>query len=167
MKMIRAFAFAAIVMVLTAAPVHAQGSAGLSPQAAQLKGASTTRSMIAGTVSDPQSKPMANARVKLRNLQTGQIDQTAVTNEAGEFHLVALPDVPYVVELADADGRIVSISDVIIAHLGEVAATALTADTRLPALARMFGKTTASLIAAMAGFGVPAAGGGPPLSPEK
>src|SRR5918999_4597215 len=123
MKMIRTFAFAAIVMVLTAAPLHAQGSAGSSPQAAQLKGASTTRSMIAGTVSDPQSKAMAGARVRLRNLQTGQIDQTAVTDDDGEFRLVAVPNIPYVVELADLEGRIVSISDVIIAQVGEIAAT--------------------------------------------
>ena len=167
--MARTLAFAAIGMVLTAAPLHTQGSgAGLPPQAARhVNGTSSARSMIAGTVYDAESKPMANARVRLRNLQTGQIDQTAVTNAAGEFRLIAVPDIPYVVELADTDGRMVSISDVIVAHVGEVAATTLTAGTRLPALARLFGKTTGSVIAAMAGFGVPAVRGGLPLSPEK
>jgi hypothetical protein len=123
--------------------------------------------MIAGTVSDPQSRPIVEARVRLRNLVTGRIDQTAVTNAAGEFRLVAVPETPYVVELADAEGRIVSISDVIIAQAGEIASTALTAGARLPALARLFGNTTGSIIAAMAGVGIPVAGGGPPLSPEK
>ena len=169
MKMTRTLAFAAIAMVLTGAPLHAQGSVGgPSPQATQfVKTASSTRSMIAGTVFDPQSNPMADARVRLRNLQTGQIDQTAVTNRVGEFRLVAVPDIPYVVELADEDGRIVSISDVIIAHVGEVAATTLTAGTRLPAFARIFGNTAGTVLAAMTGLGVTAAGGGPPLSPEK
>ena len=169
MKMARTLAFAAIGMVLTAAPVQTQApGAGALPQVVRhANAAGSTRSMIAGYVFDPQSKPMAHARVRLRNLQTGQIDQTAITNAAGEFRLVAVPDIPYVVELADTDDRIVSISEVIVAHVGEVASTTLTAGTRLPALARLFGKTTGSLIAAMAGFGIPAVRGGPPLSPEK
>lgn len=169
MKMTRTLAFAAIGMVLTAAPLHTQDLvAAPSPQPAlNLTSTTTMRSMIAGTVSDPHSKPIANALVRLRNLETGRIDQTAVTNTAGEFRLVAAPEIPYVVEFADAEGRIVSISDVIIAHVGEIASTALTAGARLPALARVFGKTTGSVIAAIAGFGVPAVRGGPPLSPEK
>ena len=125
--------------------------------------------MIAGTVSDPQSKPLAEARVRLRNLQTGQIDQTAVTTATGEFRLVTVPEIPYVVELADLEGRIVSISDVIVTHVGEIASTTLSAGARLPALAHLFGNSTGSIIAALAGLGVTAPGGDPltPLSPEK
>jgi hypothetical protein len=169
MKTIRTLAFAAIGMVLTAVPLHTQGSTTgtLAGAARQVRGASSARSMIAGTVFDQQSKPMADVRVRLRNLQTGQIDQTAVTNRAGEFRLVAEPDIPYVVELADTEGRIVSTSDVIVAHVGEIAATALTAGSRLPALARIFGNTTGSVLAALSGFTLPVADGGPPLSPEK
>ena len=169
MKTNRTLAFAAIGLVLTAVPVHTQGSTAdpLRGAVRQMKAASSARSMIAGTVLDSQSKPMGDARVRLRNLQTGRIDQTAVTNRAGEFRLIVEPDVPYVVELADADGRIVSISDVIVARTGEIAATALTAGTRLPGLASLFGNTTGSVLAAMTGFMLPIADGGPPLSPEK
>jgi hypothetical protein len=169
MKTNRTLAFAAIGMVLTAVPLHTQGSTAnsLLGTARLVKGAGSARSMIAGTVLDPQSKPMINAPVRLRNLQTGRLDQTAVTNAAGEFRLVAIPDVPYVVELADVDGRIVSISDVIVAHVGEVAATTLTAEDRVPGFARIFGSTAGSIIAAMTGLGITAAGGGQPLSPEK
>lgn len=169
MKTNRTLAFAAIGMVLTAVPLHTQGSAAvpLIGAARHVKAASSARSMIAGTVLDPHSKPMIEARVRLRNLQTGRIDQTAVTNRAGEFRLVAEPDIPYVVELADTDGRIVSISDVIVVRTGEVAATALTAGARLPGLARLFGNTTGSVLAAMSGFTLPVADDGPPLSPEK
>ena len=169
MKMNRTLAFAAIGMLLTAVPLHAQGSTANAAVggARNVKGVSSARSMIAGTVLDPQSRPMADVRVRLRNLQTGRIDQTAVTNRTGEFRLVAEPEIPYVVEIADSEGRIISTSDVIVAHSGEIAATALSAGTQLPAFARFFGNTAGSVLAAMTGLGVTAAGGNPPLSPEK
>ena len=64
---------------------------------------------------------MPNATVRLRNLQTNKVEQTTTANERGEFSFAALPDVPYVVEIADYTGRIVAVGDVITAQAGEVA----------------------------------------------
>ena len=73
------------------------------------------RGLINGRAVDSDQKPMAKATVRLRNLEANSIDQIVTTNEAGEFSFVAVPEVPYVVEITDQGGRIAAVGDVIMA----------------------------------------------------
>src|SRR4051812_43686573 len=75
-----------------------------------------TQSMIHGTAVDANIAPLPNATVRLRNLQTNQIEQVSTANQVGEFTFTAQPEIPYVVEIADQAGNIVAVGDVITAQ---------------------------------------------------
>jgi hypothetical protein len=127
------------------------------------------QSMIHGTAVDANTSPLPNAAVRLRNLQTNQIEQLSTANQLGEFSFVAQPEIPYVVEIADQAGNIVAVGDVITAQAGEVAGALVAIPTRLPALAGVFGETAGSVVSAATGTGLTAldATVAPFVSPER
>ena len=114
------------------------------------------KSLINGTAVDSSANPLPNVAVRLRNLQTNQIEQVATANQIGEFSFVATPEVPYVVEIADYAGRIVAVGDVITAQAGEVAGAVVSIPSRLPALAGVFGDTAGSVVSAASSTGLTA-----------
>ena len=71
----------------------------------------TGHTQIVGTVIDVRQIPVANARVRLRNLNTGKIEQEAQTNEKGEYVFQDLKPGTYVVEMVMIDGTIVALSN--------------------------------------------------------
>jgi hypothetical protein len=85
----------------------------------------------------------------------------------GEFTFAARPEVPYVVEIADAAGRVVAVGDVIIAATGDVAAAVVSIPSRLPAVAGVFSDTAGSVVSAVVSTGVTVIPPPPPLSPEQ
>ena len=115
---------------------------------------SAARSLINGVAVDSHRQPLKNVRVRLRNLDIGQIEQTAMSNERGEFSFAVRPDVTYVVELTDQSGRVVAVGDVVRTNVGEVAGAVVALPSRLPALAGMFGDTASSVISAATGTGL-------------
>lgn len=129
----------------------------------------TGQALISGTAVDAGEAPLPNITVRLRNLQTNQVEHTTTANGAGEFMFVARPDIPYVVEIADTAGRVIAVGDVIVAQAGDVAGAVVTVPTRLPAMAGMFADTAGSVVSAAAGTGVTAVETAvlPFLSPEK
>lgn len=161
-------------MVLATCVVTAQTGAVPSAKALSTKpalaarGARTVKSMINGVAVDVDKTPLPNASVRLRNLQANAIEQVTTANQLGEFSFAVLPDVPYVIELADQTGRIVAVGDVVIASTGEVAGAVVAIPSRLPALAGVFGETAGSVLSAATGMGLtvvdPAL---PELSPKK
>ena len=120
------------------------------------------QSMITGTVIDQTALPLLDAPVQLRNLETKRIDRTTTTNHAGEFKFSVQPGVTYVVELADAAGRILAVGDVVTVNAGEVIGTQLSVPGRLPALFG-FGSHAGAVLAAVSAL----APSLPPVSPEK
>jgi hypothetical protein len=128
-----------------------------------------TQSMIHGTAVDADTSPLPNATVRLRNLQTNQVEQVSTANQVGEFTFVAQPEIPYVVEIADQAGNIVAVGDVVTAQAGEVAGALVAIPTRLPAVAGVFGETAGSVASAATSTGITAieASSAPFLSPER
>ena len=110
--------------------------------------------MIHGTAVDNTASPLPNATVRLRNLQTNQVEQVFTTNRVGEFTFAAQPEIPYVVEIADQAGQIIAVGDVVVAQAGEVAGAIVAIPTRLPALAGVFGETAGSVVSAATGTGI-------------
>jgi hypothetical protein len=130
--------------------------------------AKTPDSVIAGTVIDQNALPLPAAHVRLRNLQTKEIEQTTTTNTRGEFVFVVKPELPYVVELVDRSGQIVAVGDVVVTRIGEVAGTLLRAPARIPGISDLFGDTASAIFTAVSGLGITAFDQDqPPVSPEK
>jgi hypothetical protein len=127
------------------------------------------QALISGTAVDAGELPLPSATIRLRNLETNQVERTTTTGPTGEFTFMARPEVPYVVEIADTAGRIVAVGDVTIAQAGDVAGAVVAIPARLPALAGMFTDTAGSVASAASGTGITAVQAGvmPFLTPEK
>ncbi|MCM3880910.1 MAG: hypothetical protein ND807_12450 [Vicinamibacterales bacterium] len=130
---------------------------------------SSTQSLLNGRAVDANQKPLADATIRLRNLQTKQIEQVTVSDNKGEFSFVVRPDTPYVAEIADQTGRTLAAGDVVNAQAGDAAATLVALPAKLPASGAIFGDTAASVMAAVTGIGVTVLQTGvlPVASPEK
>jgi hypothetical protein len=149
-------------VVLSTAVVSADQAVGAAAAAAKTrqtvaaaqKTAKDIKSLINGVALDRAQTPMPNAKVRLRNLETNDVEQVVTANESGEFSFVAQPNVPYVVEIADQAGRVVAVGDVIMANTGEVAGAVVSLPARLPALAGVFTDTASSVISAATSSGL-------------
>ena len=112
------------------------------------------RTVIEGVVLDGERKPLRNARLRLHDLDVNEIERTTTSNARGQFTFIARPEIPYVVEVTDASGRVLAVGDVVAARAGEVAGTIVVLPARLPAIGGIFGQTAASVIAAATSIGV-------------
>lgn len=70
---------------------------------------STTK--IIGTVIDIGMVPVANARVQLRSLINGTVQQASETNENGEYDFDVEDPGTFVVEMALTDGQVIALSN--------------------------------------------------------
>ena len=101
----------AVAVSAVSAGAQQSGVATLVPRGQALKfaepwrpnGASGTTRVI-GSVIDIQQTPVANARVRLRNLDTGSIDDVTESNENGEYAFEMDDSGTYVVEMVLVDG---------------------------------------------------------------
>ena len=124
------------------------GSIKAANAGAQQRLSRDVKAAIHGMAIDSERKPVRNARLRLRNLEMNEIEQTATSDTRGEFSFVARPEIPYVVEIEDASGRMLAVGDVIVAQVGEVAGTVVRLPSRLPAAGGMFRETASSVISA-------------------
>jgi hypothetical protein len=146
------------LVLLTGAVASAQIArpVGPLPPATTAADGAAGRALIKGTAVDANAKPLPGAAVRLRNLETNQIEHVTTSNTTGEFTFVVIPEVPYVVEIADSAGRILGVGDVIVAQAGDVAAAVVEIPARLPAMAGMFSDTAGSVVSAATGTGITA-----------
>jgi hypothetical protein len=112
--------------------------------------------LISGVAVDADLVAIAHAPVRLRNLDTRAVEQTKSANSVGEFTFAVRPAVPYVVEIVDSKGRILAVTDVVVAQPGEVAAAIITIAAKIPGAAGLFSDSLGSVISAAAGMGVTA-----------
>jgi hypothetical protein len=149
-------------VVLSTSIVSAQQVASVSVvktvrpavKAGSLRAGQEARSLINGVAMDSDRHPLKQVRVRLRNLEINEVEQTATSGERGEFSFSVRPDVPYVVELTDRTGRVVAVGDIVTTNVGEVAASIVSLPARLPALAGVFADTASSVISAATGTGL-------------
>ena len=87
-----------------------------------------TDTMVIGTVLDIRRDPVAYAKVRLRNLSTGAIQQEGVSDGNGEYMFVVENSGTYVVEMVMVDGYVVALSNAGLLALNETLQTLI----RLP-----------------------------------
>ena len=108
-----------VVLAVSAVAVSAkQGVATLVPQARALKFAEPWRpngagsaTRVIGSVIDIRQVPVARAKVQLRNLATGAVDQVTESNANGEYAFEMDASGTYIVEMVLVDGYILSLSN--------------------------------------------------------
>lgn len=66
---------------------------------------------VLGTVIDIRQIPVSNVRVQLRNLDTGEVEQSADSNSMGEYEFTLDESGTYVVEMLMVDGYVVALSN--------------------------------------------------------
>ena len=71
----------------------------------------TGQTQIIGAVIDIRQVPVPNAKVRLRNLNTGRIEQEAVTDDKGEYVFAVVEPGSYVVEMVLSDATIIALSN--------------------------------------------------------
>lgn len=145
-------------LVLSTAVVSAQQSVRVeNPKPANAATQRVSReihTVIQGVALDGERKPLRNARLRLRNLEVNEVERTTTSNTRGEFSFPARPEIPYIVEVADASGRALAVGDVVTAQAGETVGTLVVLPSRLPATGGMFAETAASVIAAATSIGL-------------
>ena len=71
----------------------------------------TGDTMIVGTVIDSRQVPVAYAKVQLRSLITGTVQQEGESNELGEYKFAVDSPGTYVVEMVVVDGYVLALSN--------------------------------------------------------
>lgn len=66
---------------------------------------------IVGAVVDIRQEPVKNARLRLRNLTTGNVDQGGTSDQNGEFQFTVSESGTYVVEMVMIEGYVVALSN--------------------------------------------------------
>src|SRR5882672_11781797 len=77
---------------------------------------------VNGVVWNSDNSPVPNAKVRLRNTQSGRIESNSVTSEDGRFAFSAEGG-SYVVELLSDGGKVIAVGQSFRAEAGETVAT--------------------------------------------
>ena len=148
----RQYKFIALGILFSATLMSAQTKPVLMGSPTGVEG----EALIKGMAVDADARPISDAPVRLRNLDTKEIEQKSTTNAVGEFTFTVKPGIPYVVEIAGKNGRILAVGDVIIAQPGEVVSALLSIAAKVSGGAGLFSDSLGSVISAAAGMGVTA-----------
>jgi len=160
---VRLVAFAALVALLPAG--HLGGAYGQTPAMVPEIATRANAGTVIGTVWNRDEVPVAHARLRLRDVTSGQIVRTTQADERGRFTFVKVPPGSYIVELVDSSGNILALGQMFSLGPVETIATFI----RLGAQARwysgFFSNAAASALASAASLGLTALGnGGQPAS---
>jgi hypothetical protein len=111
---------------------------------------------VLGAAWDVNSKPLPQARLRLRNLATGRIEATTVSDQAGQFTFTHLEGETYVIELVDESGKVLAVGHPFVVAPGETVATFVRLSARVPWYSGFFRDAAASAISTAAGEGITA-----------
>jgi hypothetical protein len=120
--------------------------------------APATFGAIIGTAWKGDTTPYPQARIRLRNVETGRAVARTVSDADGRFHFDRVDPGIYVVELASNEDKVLAVGDVFSVTAGDQATTLVRLSSKAPWFAGFFGNAAAAAIAAAAALGVTGVG---------
>jgi hypothetical protein len=162
-------ALVAALALATPAPGQ-QGTIVFAERTAQpeiLRDLGACNNAIVGAAVNAARAPVANARVRLRSLMTGQVVRTTDADAGGRFAFCNDAPGTYIVELLAEDGAVAALSEAVTIATGEITEIQLQLGDRTRSFAWWFGSAATSLLASAASLGVLTVEPGAPVSPPR
>ena len=120
--------------------------------------APATFGAVIGTAWKGDTTPYPQARIRLRNVETGRAVARTVSDADGRFRFERVDPGAYVVELASNEDKVLAIGDLFSVTAGDQATTLVRLSSKAPWVAGFFGNAAAAAIAAASTLGVTAVG---------
>jgi hypothetical protein len=111
---------------------------------------------VHGTAWAADNTPIKQAHLRLRNVISGNVEATAISNDDGQFAFDDVESGSYVVELVNEAGKVQLVGHVFTIAPGETVATFVRAGTKVPWFTGFFGNSVAAVSSAAASYGIPA-----------
>ena len=115
---------------------------------------------VFGTVRDGADRPIAAARLRLRNLDAGRILMTTRGDQDGNFRFTGVPSGSYFVELVDENGVVIGVGQTFRIAPAETVTTLIRLSARTPWYSGFFSNAAMAAVSTAAGLGVTAIGNG-------
>ena len=119
--------------------------------------------IVRGVVWNVDNTPLPNARVRLRNIETGRVAAIAETSTTGQFLFAEVRRSFYLAELVADSGKVLAVGPSFHVDPGATVSTVIRLSARRSWYAGMFSNTAVGVIAAAAHAGLTALGPTGPL----
>jgi hypothetical protein len=130
---------AAVVMATTFSAAAQQAAAPIAVRAVPVR--STALSTILGNALNWSNGALPGTPVRVRELQTGSIVGSALTDKVGVYAFKGLDPGNYVVEIVDADKRALAATNLISANAGQTVHTSVKLPFRPAVLPNILGSS--------------------------
>jgi len=141
--------FASVLCVVVAVSLSPTLSAAGRPMSRLTAQPTQDIGEIAGT-STRNNKPLPNYKVRLRNVDSGELVRDSVTDAGGNFKFTGLPVGNYLVETVDSEGNIIATSAMLIGNLGVGSSAAVAGGVAAGGGGALLGTTTIVTLTAVA-----------------
>jgi hypothetical protein len=122
--------------------------------------------VVRGVAWNGDNSPIANGRVRLRNIETGRVMSASETSSGGQFVFGGVAKSSYLVELVSDNGKVLAVGPAFRIEPGQTVSTYVRLPTRRW-YSGMFSNAATAVIAAASGVGLTAVGThAPPISPQ-
>jgi hypothetical protein len=123
---------------------------------------------VQGSAWNADNTPIPEARLRLRNVNTGKIVSATVADTGGRFTFAPVEPGTYLVELVNESGRMLAVGQVFTIGRGETVATFVRLGAKVPWFSGFFSNAAAAAALAAASEGITAlAPVGRPVSANK
>jgi len=157
----RLVAIVALVALLPAGHLTRAHGQAIAPGIATRVDAGT----VIGTVWDRNDRPIGRARLRLRDVTSGQVVRTTEADEVGRFTFLKIAPGSYLVELVDGNGKVLALGQMFALGPVETVATFIRLGAQVPWYSGFFSNAAAAALASASSLGLTALGnGGQPAS---
>lgn len=150
----RAIVVAALLLAVSGVSRATAQTPSRPPSAA----APTTFGAVTGTAWKGDTTPYPQARIRLRNVETGRSVARTVSDANGRFRFERADPGVYVVELVSNEDKVLAVGDLFSVTAGNQSPTFVRLGSKAPWVAGFFGNAAAAAIAAASTLGVTAVG---------
>jgi len=150
----RATVVVALLLAVSGLP-HAAAQTPARPLAAV---APATFGSVIGNAWKGDTTPYPQARIRLRNVETGRAVARTISDGDGRFRFERVDPGAFVVELASNEDKVLAVGDLFSVTAGDQATTLVRLSSKAPWVAGFFGNAAAAAIAAASTLGVTAVG---------